>query len=57
MDTVRVTARDADGVWSVRFADPAIVSTYGIHPTTRAIVRYDVTSRRNGGRGRKVPIQ
>jgi hypothetical protein len=55
MDTVRVMARDADGAWSVRFADPAIVATYAIHPTTRAIVRYDVTSRR-GGRGRKVPI-
>jgi hypothetical protein len=57
MDTVRVMARDADGIWSVRFADPAIVSTYGIHPSTRAIVRYDVLSRRSGGVGRKVPIQ
>lgn len=57
MDTVRVMARDADGAWSVRFADPAIVSTYGIQADTREIVRYDVMSRRNGGHFRKVRVQ
>jgi len=56
MDSVRVMARDTSGVWSVRFADPAIVSTYGIHGTTRQIVRYDVVSRRDGGRFRRVPL-
>lgn len=45
MDTVRVMARDAAGVWSIRFADPAVVATYGIDDGTRQIARYDVTSR------------
>ncbi|HUQ80237.1 MAG TPA: hypothetical protein VM076_03840 [Gemmatimonadaceae bacterium] len=57
MDSVRVSPRDADGVWSVRFADPAIVSTYGIDGATRRIVRYTVTYRRTGGSGRRVPIE
>ena len=57
MDTVRVSARGADGVWPVRFADPAIVSTYGIDGTTRRIVRYEVLSRRNGALSRRVEIE
>ena len=57
MDSVRVMSRDSAGVWSVRFADPAIVSTYGIHAATREIVRYDVVLRRDGGRFRRVRVQ
>jgi hypothetical protein len=57
MDSVRVTTRGTDGVWSVRFADPAIVSTYGIHGTTREIVSQDILFRRNGGHMRKVISQ
>ena len=55
MDTVRVNARGADGVWNVRFADPAIVATYGID-AARKIVRYEVFPRR-GGNARRVPIE
>ena len=55
MDTVRVTSRGADGVWSVRFADPAIVATYGFD-AARKIVRYEVVPRR-GGKGRRAPIE
>jgi hypothetical protein len=57
MDSVRVSARGADGVWPVRFADPAIVATYGIDGATRRIVRYAVTYRKTGGSGRRVPIE
>ena len=55
MDTVRVNARGADGVWTVRFADPAIVATYGID-ASRKIVRYEVFPRR-GGNARRVPVE
>jgi hypothetical protein len=55
MDTVRVNARGADGVWNVRFADPAIVATYGIN-AARKIVRYEVLPRR-GGTARRAPIE
>jgi hypothetical protein len=55
MDTVRVNARGADGVWAVRFADPAIVAMYGIDGS-RKIVRYEVFPRR-GGNARRVPIE
>jgi YD repeat-containing protein len=56
MDTVRVVARGADDVWSIRFADPAIVVTYGVSGRTRDIVRYDVVSRRNGFIGQREVI-
>jgi hypothetical protein len=55
MDTVRVNARGADGVWAIRFADPAIVATYGID-ASRKIVRYEVFPRR-GGTARRAPIE
>jgi hypothetical protein len=55
MDTVRVNARGADGVWVVRFADPAIVATYGVD-ASRRIVRYEVFPRR-GGNARRAPIE
>jgi hypothetical protein len=54
MDSVRVMSRDAEGVWSLRFADPAIVSTYGIHGTTRELVSQDIQFRRNGGHMHKI---
>lgn len=57
MDTVRVAARGADGVWPVRFADPAIVATYGIDGATRRVVRYEVSSRRNAAVFRRVPVE
>jgi hypothetical protein len=57
MDSVRVSARGADGVWPVRFADPAIVASYGIDGATRRIVRYSVVLRRTGGVSRRVPIE
>ena len=55
MDTVRVNARGADGTWTIRFADPAIVATYGVD-AARKIVRYEVFPRR-GGNARRVPIE
>lgn len=55
MDTVRVNARGADGIWAIRFADPAIVATYGID-ASRKIVRYEVFPRR-GGTARRAPIE
>jgi hypothetical protein len=54
MDSVRVLTRGGDGVWSVRFADPAIVATYGIDGTTREIVRHEVLMRKSGAHMRKV---
>ena len=57
MDTVRVMSQGADGVWSIRFADPAIVATYGIHGTTREFIKQEVLQRKSGGHARKVPVQ
>lgn len=56
MDSVRVEAREPNGVWRVRFADPAIVSTYRIDGKTREIVGFDVVSRASGRRQRRVAI-
>lgn len=59
MDTVAVTGEDrraAGGAqWIIRFADPAIVTTYGISQKTRVIVRYEVVQRKTGDRFRQVP--
>jgi hypothetical protein len=57
MDTVRVQSRARGGVWSVRFADPAIVSTYGINETTREIVTQEIAQRKSGGHLRRVVMQ
>ena len=57
MDSVRVMSKASNGVWSVRFADPAIVSTYGIDGKTREIVSQEVLGRASGAHSRKVPIQ
>jgi len=48
MDTVRVMGRDAGGRWTLRFADPAIVATYGIDEKTRRIVRHEYVMRKTG---------
>jgi hypothetical protein len=48
MDTVRVESRAADGHWTLRFADPDIIATYGIDERTRRIVRHEYTLRRDG---------
>ncbi len=56
MDSVRVEARESSGVWRVRFADQAIISTYRIDGKTREIVGFDVVSRANGSRQRRVAI-
>jgi hypothetical protein len=53
IDTVAVVGRAGHG-WTVRFADPAIVATYVIDSTSRRVTQYDVTSRRNGARARRV---
>ncbi len=38
-DTVSVEGQDSAGIWNVRFADPVIISHYGIDGKTRTIVR------------------
>jgi hypothetical protein len=48
MDTVRVMGRDAGGRWTLRFADPVIVATYGIDEKTRRIVRHEYVMRKTG---------
>jgi hypothetical protein len=48
MDTVRVMGRDGGGRWTLRFADPAIVATYGIDEKTRRIVRHEYVMRKTG---------
>lgn len=48
MDTVRVVTRAADGQWTLRFADPDIVATFGIDERTRRAVRFEYTVRRDG---------
>lgn len=56
MDTVRVMSKSADNVWTIRFADPAIVATYEVSASTREIVRYEFIARRNGSRVRRERI-
>ncbi|MGH7654918.1 MAG: hypothetical protein ACREN6_09670 [Gemmatimonadaceae bacterium] len=48
MDSVEVRGTDSTGAWIVRFADPAIVSTYSIAPATRAILGLEVVPRKSG---------
>lgn len=61
IDTISVVARaDArDGAkasaWTVRFADPAIVSTYEIDAATRQILSHAVTQKKSGRKMRYVP--
>lgn len=37
VDSVRVESRDANGVWRIRFADPAIVATIGVDGARRQV--------------------
>lgn len=53
MDSVAVVDARPDR-WTIRFADPAIVATYGIDAATRRIVSYDVTGRKTHGKARKI---
>jgi len=53
MDTIAVVG-NAGHAWTVRFADPAIVATYVIDSASRRITQYDVMSRQNGSRARRV---
>jgi hypothetical protein len=48
IDTVQVQGKDSTGIWHVRFADKAIVATYGIADDTRAEVAYSHRFRRAG---------
>jgi hypothetical protein len=48
VDSVRVEGRAPNGVWTIRFADPAIVATVGIDEKTRAQVAYSHTFRQKG---------
>jgi hypothetical protein len=48
MDTVRVVTRAAHGQWTLRFADPDIVATFGVDARTRRMVRFEYTVRRDG---------
>ena len=56
MDSVRVMSH-ANGIWSIRFADPAIVASYGVDATTRRVVRYEATLRKTGAVGRRVIVE
>jgi hypothetical protein len=53
MDSVAVVAARAD-LWTVRFADPAIVAMYRIDAASRRIVSWDVTNRKTNGKARKI---
>ena len=48
IDTVLVKGKDSRGIWRVRFADKAVVGTYGIAEDTRAEVSYSHRFRRAG---------
>jgi hypothetical protein len=54
MDSLAVVNDRPGTVWTVRFADPAVVATYGVDASSRRIVNYEVTSRKTRGRARKV---
>jgi hypothetical protein len=49
LDSVAVVNDRAGKLWTVRFADPAIVAMYGVDASTRRIVSYYVTSRKTHG--------
>jgi hypothetical protein len=48
VDSVRVESRGANGVWRIRFADPAVIATVGVDGKSRAQVAYSHTFRQNG---------
>jgi hypothetical protein len=48
VDTVQVLDKDSAGVWRVRFADKAIVATYGIADGTREWISYSHRFRTDG---------
>jgi hypothetical protein len=48
VDSVRVERRESNGVWTIRFADPAIVATVGVDEKSRAQVAYSHTFRQAG---------
>jgi hypothetical protein len=52
VDTVSVLGvkAAAPAQWTVRFADPVIIATYGIDTVTRRVTSYEVTNRKSGGR-------
>ena len=50
IDTVQVEGKDRAGVWQVRFADKAIVATYGVSDHTRGLVSYSHRFRVDGPR-------
>lgn len=50
VDTALVEGKDSAGVWQVRFADKAIVATYGIAADTRQLVSYSHRFRADGPR-------
>lgn len=47
-------ARGGAGIWTVQFADPAIVATYDITMADRRIVRHEIRNRTSGDRFRIV---
>ena len=53
MDSVRVVSKTGD-VWTVKFADADIVTTYGVDAKTRDIVSQEIFQRKSGARIRKV---
>ena len=61
LDTITVVAGPGAGTgtsshaWTVRFADPAIVSTYEIDVASRAVLTQTVIQRQSGRRMRYVP--
>lgn len=48
IDTVLVQGKDSTGIWHVRFADKAVIATYGIADDTRAEVAYSHRFRHPG---------
>lgn len=52
MDSISVVSARPER-WTIRFADPSIIATYGLDVATRRILSYDVVSRKTGGRARK----
>ncbi len=59
-DTITVLGPDAtrgSGAWTVRFADPAIVTRYVIDSASRALRSAEITQRRTGTRFRYLPAR
>jgi hypothetical protein len=53
MDTLQVLKRDRSNVWTLRFADPAIIAMIGIDETTREEMSYSRVIRSDGSVLRK----